>query len=237
MHLASHEEPHERSARATPSARAGITLQHLDPGDATLRAGLAGWERLARSLLGAGELDAETRPRLEDDLRIVEELSHVLAGAEPGEGRARERQLVAVSGGGRLQGACSFFECTGGVFIELLATAPWNLLRHGGARDPRSVKGVGAAILAHAVELSAAGGHGGRLALQAENPRCLEHYLRLGFAPMSAHDDPFSLVPRGERGFSPSVLRMARGQPGPEERATPWLVLDPRRGERALRAA
>jgi GNAT superfamily N-acetyltransferase len=237
MQIASREEPHERSARAPSPARASLTLQHLDPGDAALRAALGEWERLARSLLGAGDLDAETRSRLADDLRIVEELSNVLAGAEPGEGRADERQVVAVHAAGRLQGVCSYFECTGGVFIELLATAPWNLLRHAGARDPRGAKGVGAALLAHAVELSRDAGHGGRLALQAENPRCLEHYLKLGFAPMAATDDPFSLVPRGERGWSAPVLRLARGQPGPEEQAAPWLVLDPARSARAERRA
>lgn len=235
MMTSSLDDPHERYARV--AARAGLTLHHLDPGDASLRAGLAEWERLARALLGAGELDAETRSRLEDDLRIVEELRRVLAGEEPGEGTARERELCVVRGAGRMQGVCSLYECPGGVFIELLATAPWNLVRGPRGRDLRAVPGVGKALLDHAQALSELNGHGGRIALQAENPRCLELYRRLGFAVMQPEDEPLALVPRGERGWSASLLRVAAGKPGAEEATSPWLVLDPARAAASARRA
>ena len=236
MMTSSLDDPHERYARA--AARAGLTLHHLDPGDASLRAGLAEWERLARTFLGADELDAETRSRLEDDLRIVEELRRVLAGDEPGEGTARERELWVVRGAGRMQGVCSLFECPGGVFIELLATAPWNLVRGARGRDLRAVPGVGRALLAQVAELSELNGHGGRVALQAENPRCLELYRRLGFALMQPEDGPLALVPRGEHGWSASLLRVAAGKPGDEEARSPWLVLDQARAaEQARRVA
>ncbi len=227
MTLTSLDDPHERCARA--DARAELTLHHLDPGDALLRAGLAEWEHLSRSLLGAGDLGAETRLRLEDDLRIIEELRNVLAGVEPGEGTARDRNLCAAFGHGRLQGVCSYFECAGGVFIELLATAPWNLLRGAERPDRRAMRGVGQALIQHAVRRAYATGHGGRVALQAENPRCLTHYQRIGFELMRPSDLPLTLVPKGDKGWSPEVLRVARGQCGPEERRSPWLLLDPGR--------
>lgn len=234
MNLTSLDDPHERCARA--GARAELTLHHLDPGDPLLRAGLAEWERLATALLGTGELGADTRPRIEDDLRIIQELRDVLAGREPGEGTARERVLCAAFAHGRLQGICSLFVCPGGVFIELLASAPWNLLREGAA-DRRAVRGVGQALIDHAARLSFATGHGGRVALQAENPRCLHHYFRLGFELMRPSDLPLTLVPRGEHGWSPEVLRVARGQLGPAERASPWLLLDPARRDVRVRPA
>ena len=235
MMTSSLDDPHERPARA--AARAGLTFHQLDPGEDSLRAGLAGWERLAKAFLGAGELDTETRLRLEDDLRIVEELRRVLAGDEPGEGTDRERELCVVRGGGRMQGVCSLFECPGGVFLELLATAPWNLVRGSHGRDLRAFPGVGKALLARAAELSELNGHGGRIALQAENPRCLELYLRLGFALMQPEDEPLALVPRGDGGWSASLLRVAAGKPGAEEARSPWLVLDPARAASLARRA
>jgi hypothetical protein len=227
MNLTAFDDPHERCARA--DARAELTLHHLDPGDPLLRAGLAEWERLATALLGGCELGAETRPRIEDDLRIIRELRNVLDGVEPGEGTAREREVCAAFGQGRLQGVCSYFDCQGGVFIELLATAPWNLLRGWEPPDRRAVRGVGQALIERAKRLSFASGHGGRVALQAENPRCLEHYYRLGFQLMRPSDLPLALVPKGEKGWSPEALRVARGQCGPEEARAPWLLLDPSR--------
>jgi hypothetical protein len=234
MNLTSLDDPHERCARA--DARAQLTLHHLDPGDPLLCAGLAEWERLATALLGAGDLGAETRPRIADDLRIIVELRNVLAGVEPGEGTARERELYGAFAQGRLQGICSLFVCPGGVFIELLASAPWNLLRESAA-ERRAVRGVGQALIAQAARLSFAAGHRGRVTLQAENPRCLHHYLRLGFEPMRPSDLPLTLVPRGAHGWSPEVLRVARGQLGPAERASPWLLLDPSRRDARVRHA
>ncbi|GEJ58176.1 N-acetyltransferase [Anaeromyxobacter diazotrophicus] len=235
MNLTSLDDPHERCARA--DARAELTIHHLDPGDPLLRAGLAEWERLARALLGEGELGAETRPRIEDDLRIIEELRNVLDGVEPGEGTARERELCAAFGHGRLQGVCSYFVCPGGVFIELLASAPWNLLRAPGGPDRRAVRGVGQALIAHAQRLSFSAGHGGRVSLQAENPRCLQQYRRLGFELMRPSDVPLTLVPKGKKGWSKEALRVARGQCGPEEARAPWLLLDPSRHVLGVRRA
>jgi hypothetical protein len=46
---------------------------------------------------------------------------------------------------------------------------------------------------------------------------------------MRPSDAPLALVPRGGTGWSQPVLRLARGEPGPEERSMPWLVRDPER--------
>ena len=87
---------------------------------------------------------------------------------------------------------------------------------------------AGTALLAHASAWSAACGAGGAVALQAENPRAAAFYERLGFRRMTPADDPLSVVPRGERGWSPEIQRVALGRPGAEEARSPWLVLGPR---------
>jgi hypothetical protein len=67
------------------------------------------------------------------------------------------------------------------------------------------------------------------VALQAENALSLRYYEGLGFGRMAAADGPLTVVPPGARGHSPSILRVASGCPGDEERRMPWLLLDPGR--------
>jgi hypothetical protein len=66
------------------------------------------------------------------------------------------------------------------------------------------------------------------VALQAATLRAAAFYERLGLRPMRADDDPLSLVPRGDSGWSPSILRLADGHPGPEEHRSPWMLLEAR---------
>ncbi len=129
---------------------------------------------------------------------------------------------------GRVQALSSMFACPRATFVELLVSAPWNLLGPGDPPDPRTVRGAGTALVAAAARWSAARGCGGRVALQAENPRAAAFYARLGFRAIEISDEPLSLVPSGDRGWSPSILRVARGAPGPEEARSPWVVLDGR---------
>lgn len=228
------EEPHERCAR--PTGRASFHFITLDPDDPELAEELRGWILTAQAFLARGVTPA-TRARLEDSLRIVGELSRVLAGEEEGEGVTEQRTLHAAVHRGRIQAVTSLFLCPGAAFVELLATAPWNLLGPADPRDPRGVRGAGSALVERAVVLSRGAGAGGRVTLQAENPRAFAVYQRLGFERMRPSDAPLALVPRGKDGFSKSVLRLARGAAGPEEARAPWMLLDPGRAALLARRA
>jgi len=234
MHASLGEPPERRARHLRP---AGFRILTLSPNDPELLATLRSWDALGASLLEAGA-GRGTRLQLEDSRRIVGELTRVLGGEEEGEGAPAERIVRAAMAGGRVQAIATLFLCRRAAFIELLATAPWNLLGND-PPDPRAVRGAGRALVAHASALASAARAGGRVALQAENPRCVEFYLRLGFARMCPSDAPLALIPRGEKGWSPGVLRLARGAPGPDERRAPWMLLDPGRlqptGARAAR--
>ncbi len=230
--LASHDDPHERRARLP--GRASFRITALAPEDPDLLATLREWDWVARSLLTRGAVSSETRPRLEDSRRIVSELHRVLAGNEPGEGVAEERQVFAARAGGRIQAVVALFACPRAVFVELLATAPWNLLGRDDPADGRTVRGAGSALVTHASALSRRLGRGGRVALQAENPRALAIYERLGFQRMQPSDAPLALVPRGEDGWSPAVLRLAQKKASREDAESPWMLLDPARPPRRV---
>ena len=79
----------------------------------------------------------------------------------------------------------------------------------------------------HAVSWSLSRGCGGRVALQADNPRALVYYEHIGFRRMTPADGPLAFVPQGDAGWSPEILRVALGCPGPDEERAPWLVLEP----------
>ncbi len=219
------DEPPERTARPEVG-RASLYSEHVSPTDPAWCATLEAWLGTIR-LFESSSVSQLTRAKLQDSQRICAELLHVLRGTEPGEGRARERSLVAVRALGCTQALSSMFACPGGTFIELMATAPWNLLGKDDPPDPRTLHGAGSALVGQAVSWSRLRGCAGRVALQAENPRTLRFYARIGFRRMAADDAPLTLVPRGESGWSPEILRVAQGCPGPDEERAPWLVLDP----------
>lgn len=220
------DDPLERGARQPRPASFRITS--ISPSDPDLRATLRGWDWVARSLLVRGP-SAATRPRLLDSRRIVGELLRVLAGEEEGEGTAPDRLVRAAVQRGRIQAVMSVFLCRRAAFVELLATAPWNLLSTDDPPDARAVRGAGRALILDASRLARAAGARGRVALQAENPRALEVYRRLGFVRMRPSDAPLALVPRGGKGWSAPVLRLARGEAGRDQDGSPWMVLDPDR--------
>jgi hypothetical protein len=224
-------EPPERRARPL-RGRASFTVEHLPEDDPELEDALGSWDWIARSLLAGGQASAETRLRLEDGRRIAAEIARVLAGAEDGEGDAAERTVTVARHRGRIQAVATWLPCRRSIFVELLAAAPWNLLAPGDPPDGRAVRGSGPALLACLSRLSRTTGRGGRLALQAENPRARAVYERLGFSVMRPSDAPLANVPSGKKGWSDSVVRLARGRPGADERAMPWMLLDPDRAAR-----
>jgi GNAT superfamily N-acetyltransferase len=221
------EEPNERRAHPLLPGWAPSCITEMDPRDPALARLVDAWVTQARALLHQRGPGSATRLRLGDGLRILEELAGVLAGAMPGEGSGAEREVWVAAARGHVQAVCSLFECRAGLFVELIAAAPWNLVGGEVPRDLRATRGAGTALLAHAVARSRALGHAGRLALQAENPRARRFYERLGFVRMRASDAPLSLVPRRDEGWSASVLRLACGKPGRAEARAPWMVLHP----------
>jgi GNAT superfamily N-acetyltransferase len=226
------EEPFERTARQ-PRPASFLTIP-LSPSDPEVLALLRRWAWIARSLLSRG-VSAETRARLQDWRRIGGELIAVLEGHEDGEGAPSERLLRAAVHDGEVQGVASVFLCRRAAFVELLLSAPWNLLGPEDPPDARAVRGAGRALVDAASALARAGGAGGRVTLQAENERAQAVYERLGFGLMRPSDAPLAVVPRGVKGWSAPVIRLARGEPGPEEHRAPWMILDPER-RRPVRA-
>jgi hypothetical protein len=220
------EEPPSKLARAVEGRAPTILSTIVEPQDRAAPAALEAWLE-AISVLQRRDLSAPTRMRLRDAQRICGELGRVLAGVEPGEGLASERTLHLALARGRIHAISSMFACAGGTFIELLVTAPWNVLGADDPPDPRTVRGAGTALVTAAVEWSWRRGCGGKVALQAENRRALAFYHRLGFFRMCPEDRPLSLVPRGKDGWSRAIVRVAQGRPGAEEERSPWLLLDP----------
>ena len=226
------DEPFERSAR--PPRAASFRILSLTTDDPGLVALLRRWDWIARSLLSRG-VSPPTRARLLDWRRIGGELLAVLEGQEDGEGAPAERLVRAAVHRGEIQAVATIFLCRRAAFVELLVSAPWNLLGPDDPPDARAVRGAARALVGAASALGRAGGARGRVALQAENPRCQELYERMGFTVMRPSDAPLALVPRGKKGWSAPVVRLARGEAGPEERRAPWMIYDPDR--RRLRAA
>jgi Acetyltransferase (GNAT) family len=222
----SSDEPPERTARPDAGRAPSLFAESVPATDPRWCATLEDWLETIH-LLERAPVSSLTRAKLQDSRRICTELLHVLSGSEQGEGRASERSLFAVRALGCTQGLSSMFACPRGTFIELMATAPWNLLGKDDPPDPRTLHGAGSALVAQAETWSRLRGCGGRVALQAENPRTLRFYARLGFRVMTPHDEPLALVPRGELDWSPEIQRVARGCPGPDEERAPWLVLEP----------
>lgn len=231
-HCSTSEDPPSLLARAFVARAPRIACTTIHPEDPLARATLQAW-LAAIPILRRRRLTPATRTRLADCRRICLELLRVLEGAEAGEGRAAERTLHVALARSRVHAMSSMFACPGGTFIELLVTAPWNLLSPEDPQDPRSVRGAGTALVAKASEWSRLRGCGGAVALQAANQRVVGFYDHLGFREMRPEDRPLALVPRGDAGWSRSITRVARGRRGAEERRCPWLLLEARRARRA----
>ena len=224
----SSEEPPSSIARALAARAISFHCTTVPPEDRAPRAVLGAWLEAAE-VLDRRSLSPRTRARLGDFRAVASELARVLDGTEDGEGRTSDRSVVvAVDDRGRVQGLCSMFACPGATFVELLVTAPWNVLGPEDPPDPRTVRGAGTALVEAASRWSVARGCGGAVALQAATLRAAEFYDRLGFRPMGAGDAPLRLVPPGERGWSASILRLATGRPERVERESPWMLLEAR---------
>jgi hypothetical protein len=219
------DDPPSFLARVPTTRAVSLACTTLHPGDPAPRAALAAWIAAA-AVLERRPLSPRTRARLVDFRAVASEFARVLDGTEDGEGRSSERTICAATEHGRVQGLCAMFACPGATFVELLVSAPWNLLGPDDPPDPRTVRGAGAALVGAASRWSSARGCGGAVALQSATLLAAAFYERLGFRPMRGDDEPLALVPPGERGWSASILRLAAGRPGREERESPWMLLE-----------
>jgi hypothetical protein len=90
------------------------------------------------------------------------------------------------------------------LFIHYLVSAPWNALTRADLPDFRTTRGTCRALIADAMQLSHARGLGGRISLEAINPRCRAVYEHLEFERKSfdqlAGIVPEKLYPPAERG-------------------------------------
>ena len=157
----------------------GFEIVPLDGAEDLLRA----WDAGFRTLLLSPGVTAATRADLQAGRRITGELAATLR--EPG-----KQWLLASLLRGAVQCVGSLKLLRRALFVEYLASAPWNLLRGADLRDPRTAHGACSALIEHAVRLSRAAGLQGRLSLEADNPHCRQIYVHLGFrrAPGEAGD-------------------------------------------------
>lgn len=81
-----------------------------------------------------------------------------------------------IDANGRLQAAFSWNEAPSSIYIQYLASAPWNL----GGSDPRKTKGAGTQAIVEAIKLSKEKGHGGKVTLTALDD-AVPFYEKLGF--------------------------------------------------------
>ena len=228
------DEPPERSARPV-EGRAPLSAEPASAEDPSWQATLESWVASLPALTRR-QLTPLTTTKLADSGRICREFLSVLRGTEPGEGTRAGRRLLVVRALGRVHALAAVFDCPGGTFIELVATAPWNLLGRGDPADPRTVHGAGTAVVLEAIARSRRRGLGGCVALQAGSPCSVGFYERMGFRRMVPADRPLWLVPQGDHGWSPEIGRVAHGTPGPDEERMPWLVRPPDAAAGAARA-
>jgi len=91
----------------------------------------------------------------------------------------KDRNKVGIMDGeGRLQAAFKYATKKDHIYIDLLATSPWNIT----SDDPRKVKGAGTQAIVEAIKLSKKKGFGGRVSLTPLRD-AEAFYEKLGFKP------------------------------------------------------
>ncbi len=106
------------------------------------------------------------------------------------------KQFGVYDKNGNLQAAANYSVKKNSVYIDELATAPWNI-KAGGA-DNRSTKGAGTQAVVEAVRLSSELGKGGRVTLEAlEDAK--PFYEKLGFKSKKSDDTQMELSPKAAK--------------------------------------
>lgn len=151
--------------------------------DARVQQDIANWENKIDDYVSEffdNELERVYGTRFGDNLAIISDIAEN-ATAEPETFRGvRDRE-------GRLQAAGIVHLQSDYLEVDLIATAPWNILPN----QPESLKGAGTALMEELVKESKDLGFGGRLKLYAI-PRARQFYEKLGLEETAQGDWEFS---------------------------------------------
>lgn len=149
-------------------------------------------------LAGGGELPAQILPATAEDFRqTTRERWQTSWQSEYIQDPALEKFALKVAKTGELIGLGAYRDVPEGVlvYVEYIESAPHSNPTLAGQRKYR---GIGAALLAHGVQLSVDRGYGGAIYLKAKTSEIREHYIRdFGAIPFS-RVEPFLLLIDGD---------------------------------------
>ena len=139
----------------------------------TVRGDLEEWDRVAQEnvnqALKALYADSQIRRRIDVNARVVSFIQvEALAAPEDFRGVRDDR--------GNLQAGAIVIDMDDHLFVEYIATAPWNVT----GDSPRAVKKAATALMAELAKESNGNGHYGRIILNAI-PDAVEFYQKIGF--------------------------------------------------------
>lgn len=151
---------------------------------------IAQWEDKADeyvSELFDDEMESVYGTRFGDNLAIISEIAENTTTEPEAFRGVRDRQ-------GRLQAAAIVHQRSDYLEVDLIATAPWNVLQN----QPQSVKGAGTALMEELVKESIGLGFVGRLKLYAV-PRAKQFYEKIGLEETLEGD--WELTPQAAQRF------------------------------------
>ncbi len=139
----------------------------------TVRRDLEEWDRVAQEnvnqALFALYAEEPIRRRIEQNARVVSFIQvEALTAPEDFRGIRDDR--------GNLQAGAIVINMDDHLFVEYIATAPWNVTRD----SPRAVRKAATALMAELAKESDSNGHHGRIILNAI-PDAVEFYQKIGF--------------------------------------------------------
>lgn len=172
--------------RLHPSIAAQVRADVMGAEVTFRKATIAAFDQMVDWQQLIGRLDLSeiglTQPKLRESLGdckwLTEEISEQIA-VSPASALSRLRGVV--DSNGRLQSVALIDPRDGYVYVDSLATAPWNILKEVG--DERVMPGAGRAAIVRAIEESVQLGNGGRLRLTPLSG-ARGFYERLGFTPI-----------------------------------------------------
>lgn len=140
--------------------------------DSVIQTDLEEWNRVANENVNqavqALEEDSPLQRRIEQNARVVSLIqSESLASPEDFRGVRDSR--------GNLQATAIVIDMDAHLFVEYIATAPWNVT----SDSPRSIRKAATALMAQLARESDRNGHEGRMILNAI-PDAIEFYQKIG---------------------------------------------------------
>lgn len=158
--------------------------------NAQVQQDIANWENKADDYVNEffnNDVEGVYGTQFGDNLAIISDLAEN-ATTEPETFRGvRDRA-------GRLQAAAIVHQRSDYLEVDLISTAPWNILQN----QPQSVKGAGTALMENLVKESIDLGFGGRLKLYAI-PRAKQFYEKIGLEETLEGD--WELTPQAAQRF------------------------------------